>query len=521
MKLHKSLNTYATLMTSLSSMLGSGWLFSSFLAAHLSGPISILAWPIGGLLISFIALCFSELSSSLPITGSIARYGQISHGPIVGFIISWLAWLSLVAVAPTEVQATLMYFSNYIDGLSYINNGLLILTFKGQCAAVILLFLFTLINYFGIEFISKLNNVFAIWKIIVPLITCIILISAHHNFDHLTMHSAQSSFDGLFETISTVVIFSYLGFKEATEFGEEIKNPQSSIPIAVLGSLFFAVAFYMFIQLAFIISIPDNWITNGWHEININGLAPFSNLAMSLGLAYLAKIVIADAVITPFSAIVIYTSITGRVTYAMSMNRYIPKFFSNLNIFGIPFNAIMLNFIMGCLLFYPLPSWQILLKFQSVAMIVAYLIGPISLVIFRKTNPMLKRPFLLPLNNVIPIITCFSCTMIIYWSSYEVIKLLNTAILIGCTIFFLLQYMTNHRILSLSCLKQSLWMIVYLFGMEILSYYGNFGPKAGFIAFGLDYILLFILSTFCFMLAKKWHKANDVIHQEVCAIIEN
>lgn len=521
MKLHKSLNTYATLMTSLSSMLGSGWLFSSFLAAHLSGPLSILAWPIGGLFISLIALCFSELSSSLPITGSIARYGQISHGPIVGFVISWLAWLSLVAVAPTEVQATLMYFSSYFDGLSYIENDLLILTFKGQCVAIVLLFVFTLINYFGIEFISKLNNVFAIWKIITPILTSIILISTHHNFDHLTVHLTETSLDGLFETISTVVIFSYLGFKEATEFGEEIKNPQTSIPIAVLGSVLFAVIFYMFIQFAFLISIPDAWIKDGWHQINLNGLAPFSNLAISLGLAYLAKIIIADAVITPFSSIIIYTSITGRVTYAMSKNSYIPKFFSKLNMFGIPFNAIMLNFIMGCLLFYPLPSWQILLKFQSIAMIVAYMIGPIALVIFRKTSPQLKRPFLLPFSNLIPILTCFACTIIIYWSGYEVISLLNTAILIGCLIFISLQYTTKQTLLTTQNLKQSIWMIIYLIGIQLISYKGSLDQYTNSLSSLINYIYLFILSILCFFIAKRWHKDNKVIHQEIYDIIKN
>ncbi|MDG2348751.1 MAG: APC family permease [Gammaproteobacteria bacterium] len=521
MKLHKSLNTYATVMTSLSSMLGSGWLFSSFIAAHLSGPLSILAWPIGGLLISLIALCFSELSSSLPITGSIARYGQISHGPIVGFIISWLAWLSLVAVAPTEVQATLMYFSSYFDGLSYIENDLLVLTFKGKCVAIVLLFFFTLINYFGIEFISKLNNAFAIWKIIIPTLTSIILISTHHNFDHLTIHSTQTSLDGLFETISTVVIFSYLGFKEATEFGEEIKNPQSSIPIAVLGSVFFAVVFYMLIQFAFVISIPDAWIKDGWHQINVNGLAPFSNLAVSLGLAYLAKVVIADAVITPFSAIIIYTSITGRVTYAMSKNSYIPKFFSKLNMFGIPFNAIMLNFTMGCLLFYPLPSWQILLKFQSIAMIVAYLIGPITLVIFRETSPQLNRPFLLPYKNLIPILTCFACTMIIYWSGYVAINLLNNAILIGCIIFIGLLYITKNKILTRQCLMQSMWMIIYLLGMQLISYEGSFHHHDNLLSSGVEYICLFLLSSLCFFIAKKWHKDNDIINQEICDIIKN
>ena len=521
MKLQKSLNTYATLMTSLSSMLGSGWLFSSFLAVQLAGPLSIIAWPIGGLLVTFIALCFSELSSSLPITGSIARYGQISHGPIVGFIISWLAWISCVAVAPTEVQATLMYFSNFISGLSYVKNGLLVLTLKGQYAAIILLFAFTIINYYGIEFISKLNNAFALWKICIPVLTSLILVSTSHNFSNLNVSTIEHATHGLFEAISTVVIFSYLGFKESTEFGEEIQNPQTSIPIAVIGSVFFAVVFYMFIQFVFIISIPTQWIEQGWHNITINGLAPFSSLAMSLGLAYLAKLIIVDAAITPFSAVLIYTATTGRITYAMSKNRYIPNVFSKLNTFGIPFNAIMLNFFMGCLLFYPLPNWQILLKFQSIAMILAYIIGPVTLTTIRKTTPKLDRPFKLPFNSLIPIITCFVCTVIIYWSGYETIKLLNIAILIGVVIFVTLENISSHNVISFACLKQSVWIILHILGIQTIAYFGDFSPINHLIHYPYDYISLFLLSIISFALSQVWYKDMNIINQEIYIIMNN
>lgn len=520
MKLQKSLSTYATLMTSLSSMLGSGWLFSSFIAAQLAGPtLSIIAWPIGGLLIAFIALCFSELSSSLPITGSIARYGQISHGPIVGFIISWLAWLSLVAVAPTEAQATIMYFSKYYKDIAYNQNELLLMTSKGQIIAILLLFLFTIINFFGIKLISKLNNIFGVWKIIVPLITSLTLLMYQHDTTHFAQNYNEDTYNGLFEAISTVVVFSYLGFKESTEFGEEIKNPQTAIPIAVLGSVFFAVIFYMFIQITFVVSVPDEWISEGWHHMHLNGLSPFINLSLSLGLAYLAKLIIVDAAITPFSSVLIYTATTGRVTYAMSMNHYIPKYFSKLNNYGIPFHAIFLNFIMGCLLFYPLPSWQILLKFQTIAMIVAYLIGPITLVLFRNTSPTIKRPFMLPFKHIIPIITCFICTTIIYWSGYETIQLLNYGILMGVCVFSVIQFVNAHNIVTLKCIKQSFWIISFLLGLQCIAFFGQFGQGKHLLHSGIDYACLACLSTICFYIALKWHKPADAINLEIQKIL--
>ena len=105
--LKKEISSFGLLMTSLSAMIGSGWLLSSMVAAKLAGPAAILSWVIGGVMIAFIATCFSELSTAFPVAGGIARYGQFSHGTCASFIISWLAWLSCVAVAPTEAQAIL------------------------------------------------------------------------------------------------------------------------------------------------------------------------------------------------------------------------------------------------------------------------------------------------------------------------------------------------------------------------------------------------------------------------------
>ena len=235
---------------------------------------------------------FCRIASSVPTTGSIARYGQMTHGPIVGFVISWLAWLSCVAVAPTEVQATLMYASSYYDGLSWVNNDKLLLTSEGMIIALALLFFFTCVNYFGIRLFARLNNILAMWKVFVPIITVCTLLYFSHHFSNLSIDTNTShvqTYHNIMEAVSTVVIFSFLGFKDATEFGDEIKNPQFAIPIAVIGSVLFATLFYVIIQISFIISVPDTWITNGWAKLTIDGLAPISSLA-SAGFNLLSKI---------------------------------------------------------------------------------------------------------------------------------------------------------------------------------------------------------------------------------------
>lgn len=472
MELKKSLTIPGTLMTALSSMIGSGWLFSSMIGAQLAGPSAIIAWVIGAIMIIFIALSFAELSASLPLTGSIARYGQITHGPIVGFIISWLAWLSCVAVAPTEVQASITYASYYFHGLSYIHQGNMSLTALGYTVAVLLMLVFSIINFFGVLLVARINNILCTWKIIIPTLTGLLIILYHHQTDHLYAYGGffTNGYDGIFSCISTIVVFSFLGFREATDFGEEIAKPHIAIPVAVIGSVLFCALFYVFLQYAFIVSIPDEWLAHGWNEIKgSEHLAPFIGISASIGLGLWSQVVLLDSVITPSSAVLIYSATTSRIAYAMSLNKLLPQSLQKLNRFGIPHHAILLNFIVGCLLFLPLPSWELLLQFQSTAMIIAYLIGPVALICFRHADNDFSRPFKLPQAHLIAQITFFICTLIIFWTGWHANILLLIFTMGGLGFYALLnQYASNK--LNKKDFSQAIWLIGYLLIVNAICY---------------------------------------------------
>jgi amino acid transporter len=74
--MQRSIPTFGLLFTSVSAIIGSGWLFSAFYTATLAGPAATLAWIIGGIFVLVIAFVFAEVCSMLPITGSSARVPQ-------------------------------------------------------------------------------------------------------------------------------------------------------------------------------------------------------------------------------------------------------------------------------------------------------------------------------------------------------------------------------------------------------------------------------------------------------------
>lgn len=119
------------LMISINGMVGSAWLFAPLYAAKIAGPAAIMAWLVGGMATVIIALTFAELSVMFPVAGGTAQIPQISHGTFTSFIMSWVAWLAALTMAPIEVQAILQYASTYFTSLAYMHHGVPVLTKLG------------------------------------------------------------------------------------------------------------------------------------------------------------------------------------------------------------------------------------------------------------------------------------------------------------------------------------------------------------------------------------------------------
>lgn len=504
MAFKKAINVVGLLCTSLSCMIGSGWLFGAYYCAIDAGPAAIITWLIGGCLIIFIAITYSELSTMLPLAGGIARYTQFSHGTLTSFCVGWLAWLSCIAVAPTEVQAILQYASAYWPALIYQSGNTPLLTWTGISAASIMLFAFSYLNMKGISLLIKYNNLLTIWKIFVPILAVSTIMYTNFRFDNFHQYEGFMPYgiDGVFEAVSGIVIFSYLGFREATSLAAEVKNPQVAIPIAVIGSVLVCTLFYSLIQIAFIGALTPNMLAAGWNKLHFVGdVGPFAGITKALGISWLASIIYIDSVVNPTGSGLVYTATTARVNYGMSKQNYIPKWLQQLNQHGVPANALVFNFFISLILFLPLPKWHDLIKFQTTAMVLAYASGPISLICLREQLPQLNRPFKVPVAKVFALFTYTICNILAYWSGWTNIWKLLLGIILG--IGLLLSYRLYHE-KSLENLDagNSLWLIPHLLCLSITSYLGNFKGGLNLIPHGWEYLIIAGYSVIIFYLAK-------------------
>jgi amino acid transporter len=526
MQLERSLGTGGVLFASVGAMIGSGWLFGALYAAQSAGPAAILSWCIASVFIIIIALTFAEVAVMFPVSGGAANYSYLTHGRLAGFLIGWMTWLSFVVIAPIEVQATVQYMTNFFPSLTNKIGTEYSLTHRGYAVATILMLLLTYINSKSVSFMSHTNRAFSIWKIIVPAVAALIFVlssTSTHNLGLSSFHSfAPNGIQGIFSALAIAgVIFSFNGFQVGILMAGEAKNPQKSIPIAIIGSILIAAAIYVFLQIAFILAVPQSSLNVGWTALHFSGDAgPLAGLSALLGIGWLTSLLYIDAVISPLGAGIVLKASSVRILFALSKNGYLPKSLQKLNKNKIPFVSLWINFAAGMITFLPFPGWQSMVAFLSSLMLVTFAIVPVCLLSLRAKLPDAHRPFKLPYPFLFSFLSFYICNLMLYWTGWEIVSKLLISFSIGLSIFVFQSIVTRKIRRDLSENKAFLWLLPYIFGMGILSYFGIYGNGKQIIPMGVDFAVIAAFSLFILVLSKALSLTSEKIHSNMTELLE-
>src|SRR5258707_4265002 len=151
---------------SVTSIIGSGWLFGSWKAAYSTGTAALLAWAIGGVMIIILALVHSELGGMYPVAGGTARFPHFAFGSVAGISFGFFSWVQAVTVAPIECFAVMQYLAYYWHGLFDTTNGEV--TGAGFALSILLMAIFTAVNFLAMRLFNKVNSAITWWKVAIP-----------------------------------------------------------------------------------------------------------------------------------------------------------------------------------------------------------------------------------------------------------------------------------------------------------------------------------------------------------------
>lgn len=458
-ELRRALDRRHLLFLSIGEIIGAGWLFAPLYAVSYAGAAALISWILAGIIILLIAFANAEVASAIPKSGALVRYPHYIFGGFAGFLLGWSYFLAITAVPPTEALTATRYLSFFFPQLYNSTTGTL--TAIGYVVAYLFLALFAYVNYMGVKAVGDVVYGVGWWKLLIPSITAIIMIALAFNPANFTAGggfiptSGTSPYTGwaaIFYAMPTGgVLFAYLGFRQAIEYGGEGRNPSRDIPFAVIAATLIAMVIYILLEISFIGAIHWNVIgvkEGAWSALRSSSIskAPIAQLFESLryvvpwAAAFIAAwliVFLTDAVISPAGTGFVSTGGATRALYGVAADGYLPGWFLTLSGTRIPKWSLLTIFILGALYLLPFPTWQSIVSFTTVGRVLTYMvIGGAAVQALRRVAPDLPRAFRLSAASVLAPIATMAASLVIYWTGFGTVSKFFLAVFIGVPIYF-------------------------------------------------------------------------------------
>ena len=387
-----------------------------------AGPAIALSFVLVAIVCGFASVCYAELAAMIPIAGSAYTYTYATMGELIAWIIGW----DLILEYAVSNMAVSVGFSQHIVNLldwfglhpnprwispAYLPGGLSDL--QGNMLyepgwhlgfnwpAFIIVMLLTMILVRGIRESAETNNIMVLLKIVAILV----FISFASRFIHpANWHPfAPNGWPGIL-TGGSIVFFTYIGFDSVSTAAEECKNPQRDVPIGIIATLVVCTILYVGVVVVLTGLVP-------WQTL-MDDAAPVVNTLKKLHFNSVRLIVLIGALMGMISSLLVFQLGQARVWFAMSRDGLLPRIFSRVHPrFCTPdFSTWMAGFLVG------IPAGLLdigtLADLSNIGTLFAFALVAAGVLILRYREPNRPRAFRAPGGPLAPIITIFTCLLL-------------------------------------------------------------------------------------------------------------
>jgi amino acid transporter len=429
-QLQRGLNTLHATSLNVSNMLGAGpFITIPLLLGAMAGPQGMIGWGLAMLIVMCDGLVWAELGAAYPGSGGTYHYlREIFRGSAWGRFLPFLfIWQFLVSgtlelasgyIAASKFSMTLWpEYREYMQQWSLGENAII-----GIPASLMVIVIFLLLCR-QIRSLGWLSVVL-VTGVLIAVGTVIVL--GFRNFDAALISFPENAFRvdrNFWETLgiaTSIAVYDYLGYYNICHLGEEVRNPEKTIPRAVLISVFLVACIYMAMNMAFIGVVP-------WQETQVEGSLAYDNIAG----AFMNRLY-GDTASKTFTVLIIWTCLASvfamtlgysRILYAAAKNGDFFKFFAALHpTRHYPWAALaLLTAVTAFFCFFPL---KVVINGAVTVRIIIQFIGQIfALHVLRREriHPLPFRMWLYPLPSLIALI---GWIFLLSTSSIDVLMLL-------------------------------------------------------------------------------------------------
>ncbi|WP_231618625.1 APC family permease [Nonomuraea sp. SBT364] len=410
---HRLAQVYRTgdlVVLGLGVMIGAGiFSIAGQQAATMAGPGVILSFMIAGIACLLACLCYAELSSTMPASGSAYTFTYVIFGEVWAWIIGWALILELQVAAAVVARAwgqiTVGALGNF--GVRLPRSGLV------EDGLVLLI----LVLLTGVVAVGARIGLRALWIMVsakLLAIGAVVVVGVAYvdvaNFGDfyvdpkpaavpsatvLDLFFGQSQVFGWFGVFAAapVIAFAYIGFDIVATAAEETVNPRGVVPKGMIRSLVIATVIYIAVAAVMVGMVPHTAISLD---------APLSSAFEAAGVDWMVHVIDAGAVLGLTTVILVLIVGQTRVLFSMARDGLIPRGLAAISrAYHTPSRVTLVIGAIAILLaeFVPVLTMQ---ELVVVGTLFAFLFVSAGVIVMRRRMPELERGFRVPLSPLLP-----------------------------------------------------------------------------------------------------------------------
>ena len=446
--LRRSLGPLNLTALGIGSIIGTGiFVLTGAAASQFAGPALVISMVIAAVGCAFAGLCYAEFASMIPVSGSAYTYAYATMGELMAWIIGWDLVLEYALSAATVAVGWSGYAASLLREVGVVlpaqlvaGPGQTIALADGTAArgvfnvpAALSVLAVSALLVRGIRESARVNTTIVLVKLTV-LVLFVIAGIAYVRPENWTpfVPPNQGTFghfgwSGVLRGAG-VIFFAYIGFDAVSTAAQEAKNPRRDMPIGILASLGICTALYIAVALVLVGIVS-------YTELNVPD--PIAVGIDATGLTWFSPVIKLGAILGLLSVMLVVLLGQTRIFYSMSRDGLLPPLFRAVHPrFRTPHYSTILVGIVVALAAGLLPI-GVLSVLTSMGTLLAFTIVCVGVIILRRTNPELERPFRTPGMPWVPLLGAAICLAQMAGLPGSAWERLAIWLVIGLAIYFL------------------------------------------------------------------------------------
>lgn len=412
--LQRAVGRWSCVAIMVNGIIGAGILALPSRVHALVGGWSLLAYALCAALMFCIALCFAEVSSRFTETGGPYLYARLAFGPFAGFLLGWLMWITRVTSLAVISNVLVSYFAFFWPPAG-----------AGMPRAVVscvVLVGLTVLNLIGVRRVADAMSTIAIAKLL-PL--TLFVVAGLFAVDRQAFAVPASLTTTGFNQAMFLLVFAFAGFEATMVMAGETRDPQRTLPFALLLSLAGTTVFYVLIQVVCMGTLPN---LGASEKPLADAAARFLGPAGGGLLAF-------GALVSTLGTLCGSMFIGSRLLFAMSGQEQLPRVFERVDPrFHTPYVAILLTAGAGLTLTLT-GTFTYIVGINVLTRLATYVLTAGALIVFRRRAGERPATFLAPGGVALAVVTIVACVWLGSRSGVRELRDLAIASVAGLALF--------------------------------------------------------------------------------------